>query len=87
VRWPGACPGVTLTGPAGEAVRAGGRPDPDGRTRATVPVESLEHARGEFLRLVAGIEVPEPAGLRTRIARTAAQLVERYGNPAAPGGD
>ncbi|WP_217166365.1 YafY family protein [Streptomyces sp. AC512_CC834] len=80
-------PGVTLTGPAGEAVRANGRADPDGWTRATVPVESMDHAHGGFLRLGAGIEVVEPAGLRTRFARTAAQLVERYGNPAAPGGD
>ncbi|MFJ9153343.1 WYL domain-containing protein [Streptomyces sp. NPDC102270] len=36
------------------------RTDPAGRTLARVPIESVEHAHGEFLRLGADIEVLEP---------------------------
>jgi predicted DNA-binding transcriptional regulator YafY len=80
-------PGTTLTGAAGEAVRRHGRDDADGWTRATVPIESVEHAHAEFLRLGTGIEVLAPHELRSRIARTVAELAERYGNSRAPGGD
>jgi predicted DNA-binding transcriptional regulator YafY len=72
-------PGVALAGPAGDAVRAGGRTDADGWTVATVPVESLDRAHGDFLRLGTGIEVLEPAELRERIAATVAELARRYG--------
>ncbi|MFI9154561.1 helix-turn-helix transcriptional regulator [Streptomyces sp. NPDC053367] len=73
-------PGVALAGPAGDAVRANGRTDEDGWTVATVPIESLDRAHGDFLRLGTGIEVLEPAELRDRIAATAAELVRRYGD-------
>jgi len=63
------------------------RVDPDGWTVARVPVESLGHAQGEFLRLGTGIEVLEPPELRERMTRTIAELAERYGNPASAGGD
>ncbi|MGC0328580.1 putative DNA-binding transcriptional regulator YafY [Streptomyces sp. SAI-170] len=72
-------PGVTLTGPAGDAVRANGRTDDDGWTVATIPIESVDHAHGELLRLGTGIEVLEPAELRERIAATVAELARRYG--------
>jgi predicted DNA-binding transcriptional regulator YafY len=52
-----------------------------------VPIESVEHAHREFLRLGADIEVLEPAELRGRMARTVAELAERYGNVAGTGGD
>ncbi|MFF0199658.1 helix-turn-helix transcriptional regulator [Streptomyces sp. NPDC005017] len=80
-------PGVVLTGPAGVAVRANGRTDAAGRTVATVPVESLDDAHDEFLRLGTGIEVLEPPELRARLAATVGELARRYGNPPAPGGD
>ncbi|MEU9169570.1 YafY family protein [Streptomyces sp. NPDC048420] len=60
---------------------------PDGWTVARVPIESVEHAQGEFLRLGADIEVLEPPELRERMARTIAELAERYGNPVSPCGD
>jgi predicted DNA-binding transcriptional regulator YafY len=63
------------------------RVDPDGWTVARVPIESVGHAQGEFLRLGAGIEVLEPAELRERMARTIAELAERYGNSASSTGD
>jgi predicted DNA-binding transcriptional regulator YafY len=48
-----------------------------------VPIESVEHAMAEFLRLGTDIEVLRPPELRERIARTVAELAERYGNSAA----
>ncbi|WP_155057445.1 WYL domain-containing protein [Streptomyces blattellae] len=57
-----------------------GRSDGGGWIQATVPIESVDHAVGEFLRLGLDIEVLAPSGLRAEIARTAAELAERYGN-------
>jgi predicted DNA-binding transcriptional regulator YafY len=74
-------PGVTLERAAGH------RTESDGWTRATVPIESVDHAHAEFLRLGTGIEVLEPPELRARIARTVAELAERYGNFRTHGGD
>ncbi|MFF4358864.1 helix-turn-helix transcriptional regulator [Streptomyces sp. NPDC001604] len=64
-----------------------GRTDDEGWTLATVPIESVEHAHGEFLRLGTDIEVLQPPELRARIARTVAQLAGRYGSLAENGGD
>ncbi|MFI8194358.1 helix-turn-helix transcriptional regulator [Streptomyces sp. NPDC085946] len=80
-------PGVALPGRAGEAARRTGRPDGGGWTRATVPIESVDHAHAEFLRLGTGVEVLAPAELRERIARTVTELAARYGNLRADGGD
>ncbi|WP_329232334.1 YafY family protein [Streptomyces canus] len=63
------------------------RTDPEGWTLARVPVESVEHAHGAFLRLGTDIEVLEPSELRERMARTIAELAERYGNSTSPCGD
>lgn len=76
-------PGVTLP----RAVPVEDGPGEGGWTTARVPVESVEHAHGEFLRLGTDIEVLEPAELRRSIARTVAELAERYGNVAGNGGD
>jgi predicted DNA-binding transcriptional regulator YafY len=53
-------------------------PDPDGWVRAVVPIESLDNAQSEFLRLGAEVEILEPAELRTRIAATALSLHAFY---------
>ncbi|MFC5213075.1 helix-turn-helix transcriptional regulator [Streptomyces coerulescens] len=74
-------PGVTLHRSADH------RTDDDGWTRATVPIESVDRAHAEFLRLGTGIEVLEPLELRERIARTVAELAERYGNSRTHSGD
>ncbi|WP_033320282.1 helix-turn-helix transcriptional regulator [Streptomyces yerevanensis] len=71
-------PGVRLTGAAARAVEATGCTDANGWTRATLPIESIDHAHGEFLRLGAGIEVLEPAELREHIARTVTALARTY---------
>ncbi|MEV7344548.1 YafY family protein [Streptomyces sp. NPDC093544] len=80
-------PGAPLAGQLSRAVEANARPDEDGWIQATVPIESIDHAHGEFLRLGTDIEVLAPAELRERIARTAAELAERYGNTPVSSGD
>ncbi|MDT0387990.1 helix-turn-helix transcriptional regulator [Streptomyces dubilierae] len=67
-------PGVTLPGP----VQDEAEPDRDGWRRVTVAIESVDHAHAEFLRLGTGVEVLHPPELRTRLARTVAELTERY---------
>lgn len=76
-------PGATLA----RAVPVNGLTESDGWTLMSVPIESVEHAHGEFLRLGADVEVLAPPELRDRIARTVAQLAERYGNLLTNGGD
>ncbi|MEQ4720106.1 YafY family protein [Nonomuraea sp. B19D2] len=53
-------------------------PDEEGWTRVTVPIESIEHALAEFLRLGTDVEVLAPAELRKRMAATATELAARY---------
>ncbi|WP_427918837.1 helix-turn-helix transcriptional regulator [Streptomyces sp. cg40] len=76
-------PGATLA----RAVPLNGRPEPDGWTLMSVPIESVDHAHGEFLRLGTDIEVLSPPELRDRITRTVAELAERYGNLLTGSGD
>ncbi|MER5396917.1 YafY family protein [Streptomyces sp. NPDC002599] len=71
-------PGTGLGGLAGRAMAVDGRTDEQGWTRATVPVESLEQAHDDFLRLGTAVEVLEPPELRARIAETVAELARRY---------
>ncbi|WP_329286613.1 helix-turn-helix transcriptional regulator [Streptomyces sp. NBC_00691] len=68
-----------LTGAAARALAANGSPEPDGWTRATLPIESLTHAHDTFLALGAHIEVLEPVELRARIADTVARMAAHYG--------
>lgn len=53
----------------------------DGWLRVTLPIESVEHAAVELLRLGAEAEVLEPPMLRERMARTAAALAQLYHAP------
>ncbi|MEV5608669.1 YafY family protein [Streptomyces sp. NPDC052225] len=73
-------PGVAarLTGAAARAAHSTAVPEPDGWTRARLPIESLDHAHDDFLRLGADIEVVEPVELRERIAATAQALSRLY---------
>jgi predicted DNA-binding transcriptional regulator YafY len=61
---------------------AAGPPDADGWVTSTIPMESLDHAAGEFLRLGDDIEVLAPADLRARLAGVAERLVRRYASTA-----
>jgi predicted DNA-binding transcriptional regulator YafY len=60
------------------AVAATGRPDRSGWVSATVPIESLIHAEGQFLRFGAEVEVLRPAELRSRLAAAARGLADLY---------
>ncbi|WP_327590134.1 YafY family transcriptional regulator [Nonomuraea sp. NBC_00507] len=62
------------------ARESAGPPDQEGWTRVTVPIESIEHALGEFLRLGVDAEVLAPGELRDRLAGVAKVLGERYGS-------
>jgi predicted DNA-binding transcriptional regulator YafY len=61
------------------AVEAGASaPDEHGWITAVVPIESMTHAHGEFLRLGAEAEILAPAELRGMMRRTAAGLADVY---------
>jgi predicted DNA-binding transcriptional regulator YafY len=55
--------------------------DDQGWVTVVVPIESVEHAHGEFLRLGADVEILAPATLRDRMQQTARSLGLLY--PAA----
>jgi predicted DNA-binding transcriptional regulator YafY len=61
------------------AVRAtASPPDHDGWVTAVVPIESIENAKSEFLRLGADVEVIEPPELRARISAVARSMAAIY---------
>jgi predicted DNA-binding transcriptional regulator YafY len=53
-------------------------PDAAGWVRAVIPIESVEHAASELLRLGADAEVLEPPALGERLAATVAALARTY---------
>ena len=67
-----------LSGPAAESVTRTGVPEPGGWTRATIPIESLDHARRAFLALGPDIEVLEPPELREQLAAAARATAALY---------
>lgn len=69
-----------LTGALARAHGASAVAEPDGWTRAVLPVESAEQARSFFLSLGAEAEVLEPRELREGIAAAARALAAVYGS-------
>jgi predicted DNA-binding transcriptional regulator YafY len=63
---------------AEEAVRTATKPEADGWMRVTVPIESVEDAGREFLRLGPEAEVLEPAELREVLTGAAQRLAAIY---------
>jgi predicted DNA-binding transcriptional regulator YafY len=57
-------------------------PGDDGWTEVVVPIESVEQALPEFLKLGDEAEILAPAGLRAQITRIVAGLARIYGAPA-----
>jgi predicted DNA-binding transcriptional regulator YafY len=53
-------------------------PDPGGWTTAVVPIESLEHARAEFLKFGPELEVVQPQELRSLLKGSATALADLY---------
>jgi predicted DNA-binding transcriptional regulator YafY len=64
------------------ADRSASRPDKHGWVRVTVPIESVDHAAREMLRLGTEAEVIEPDELRDRLRETAARLTAIYAQTA-----
>ncbi|MFF6773249.1 helix-turn-helix transcriptional regulator [Streptomyces sp. NPDC012637] len=67
-----------LSGAAARALAENGTPEPDGWTRATLPVEGPDHAHDTLLALGTEVEVLAPEDLRARIAATVRTLAARY---------
>lgn len=58
--------------------RTAGKPDATGWVSVTVPIESVDHAAREMLKLGADAEVLEPAQLRERMAQAARKMLALY---------
>lgn len=58
--------------------RADGKPDRKGWVKVTIPIESVEHAAMELMRVGAECEVAAPAELRARMAKIVASLAGLY---------
>lgn len=54
------------------------RPDGAGWVRSTIPIESVEHAVGELLRLGTDVEAIDPPELRAALRTTLADLADTY---------
>ena len=68
-----------LTQALADAADATLRPDPEGGwVRVTIPMEALEHATGQALRLGADAQVLKPAALRHSVLRTLDAITVLY---------
>jgi predicted DNA-binding transcriptional regulator YafY len=56
-----------INAPLARAVASAQPPGSDGRTRLRIPIESLDHAAGQLLRLAPEVEALAPAALREKI--------------------
>ena len=63
---------------AAAARASAGPPDQDGWVTAELPIETLDHAASELLRLGADVEVLAPAALRAHLAGVASELARLY---------
>jgi predicted DNA-binding transcriptional regulator YafY len=61
-----------------------GKPDARGWVRCTVPIESIEYAVRELMRLGADVEVVGPPALRARMQQSLREALEQYA-PRRPG--
>jgi predicted DNA-binding transcriptional regulator YafY len=61
------------------AERTRGAPDADGWMPVEVPIEGLDHATGQMVRLGAEAQVLAPADLRQRVAEAARRMAALYG--------
>jgi len=65
------------------AAETAGPPDADGWVRVSIPIESVEQAAADLVRLGTDAEAIEPPELRRRIAQTARELSRLYGRRPA----
>ncbi|MGP4015578.1 helix-turn-helix transcriptional regulator [Saccharopolyspora sp. 5N708] len=71
-------PHVMETAVAERARQTAASPDPDGWIRVTIPIESVDQALPELLKLGADAEILAPAELREHLARTLDALNRIY---------
>ncbi|HEV7371730.1 helix-turn-helix transcriptional regulator [Arenibaculum sp.] len=77
---PGALRALERTdGIAARAVRSAGPPDPQGRRIVELPIESIDGAVSDLIRLGDEVEILAPAQLRHAITTVVAALARRYG--------
>ena len=67
---------------AQSARRTARKPDKDGWVRAEIPIESVNHASGELLKLGADVEALAPEELRDRLRVLTAEIAGIYGEVA-----
>jgi predicted DNA-binding transcriptional regulator YafY len=60
------------------AARSVGAPDAQGWREVTIPIESVEHAADQLLRLGADAQVLSPAPLRRRVAELVSRMAALY---------
>ena len=53
----------------------------DGRVAVTIPIESVEHACGQLMRLSPQVEVLRPAALRRALMERVVATARLYGLP------
>jgi predicted DNA-binding transcriptional regulator YafY len=61
-------------------------PGKDGRVKVTIPIESIQHATGQLLRLSPEVEAIEPSALRQSMLQRLRQACRLYGVDAAAHG-
>lgn len=61
------------------ARESAGPPEKDGWVHATIPIESIDQAAVDLLRLGTDAEVLKPVALRRRLAKAAREIVRLYG--------
>lgn len=59
--------------------------DADGWIEVTIPIENIDHAADQLMRLGAEVEVLSPTELRAQMARTASALAMIYGRRVSKG--
>lgn len=72
-----------LSSAVAKAVAAAAAPGKDGRTRLQMPIESMDHAAGQLLRLAPEVEVLEPAALREALVGRLRAAAALYGEDLA----
>ena len=64
---------------AQSAAETAGSADADGRVTLVIPIESIDQAAADLMRLGTDAEVLEPLELRRRVAEIARNIVSLYG--------
>lgn len=70
--------GLFASAVAEAAAATASSPDAEGWLRVVIPIEAVDHAAADLLRLGAEIEVLDPVALRQRITETARELLDLY---------